>query len=364
MPTMLIAGASGLIGSATLDLMHERDGWEVVALSRRRPETFSERPYRHLSVDLQDPDATRAAVADLGDVTHVVYAALYEKPGLMSGWTERDQMEVNRAMFCHLMEPLAAAAPLRHVSLMQGTKAYGAHVHPIPTPARERAPRDPHENFYWLQEDRLRELAAEHGFAFTILRPQLVLGGAIGAAMNVVPVIGAYAAIRAERGEPFSYPGGASYVWEAVDARLCAQALAWAAESPAAAGETFNLTNGDVFEWRNLWPAIADALGVEPGPDEPRSLGAWMPEQADAWARIAGRHGLREPRLAALMGESHHYADLCFNHGADAPPDPRFVSTIKIRQAGFGACFDTEDTLRFWIGALQRRRLLPQPAAS
>ena len=38
--------------------------------------------------------------------------------------------------------PLHAVAPLRHVTLLQGTKAYGAHLHPIPIPARERAPRD------------------------------------------------------------------------------------------------------------------------------------------------------------------------------------------------------------------------------
>ena len=38
------------------------------------------------------------------------------------------------------------------------------------------------------------------------------------------------------------------------------------------------------------------------------------------------------------------------------------VSTVKLRQAGFGACYDTEDTLRYWIGEMQRRRLLPSPA--
>ena len=62
----------------------------------------------------------------------------------------------------------------------------------MPIPAREDKPRDPHPNFYWLQEDYLTELAAARGFGFTILRPPMVLGAAYGAAMNVVPVIGVY----------------------------------------------------------------------------------------------------------------------------------------------------------------------------
>jgi hypothetical protein len=38
---------------------------------------------------------------------------------------------------------------------------------------------------------------------------------------------------------------------------------------------------------------------------------------------------------------------------------PILVSTIKLRQAGFPGCCDTEDTLRHWIGEMQRRRLIP-----
>ena len=77
-------------------------------------------------------------------VTHVVYTAVYELPGLVSGWRERDQMDTNLAMLRNLFDPLVeVAGGLRHVSLMQGTKAYGAHVHPIPVPARERFPRRP-----------------------------------------------------------------------------------------------------------------------------------------------------------------------------------------------------------------------------
>ena len=111
-------------------------------------------------------------------------------------------METNLAMLRNLMEPLARSARrLEHVTLLQGTKAYGAHVRSgLPIPARERAPRDPHANFYWLQEDYLKAKAVEAGFRWTIFRPQIVVGAAWGAAMNPLLAFGAYAAIRREEG--------------------------------------------------------------------------------------------------------------------------------------------------------------------
>jgi nucleoside-diphosphate-sugar epimerase len=360
--TVLVLGASGVVGQAAVQRFLDDGGWSVISVSRRPPEVESPRPFRHLSVDLRDEVACREAFGALAEVTHVVYAALFEKPGLVPGWSERDQMETNLAMLRNVLEPLAAAANgPRHVSLLQGTKAYGVHLHPMPIPARERAPRDPHDNFYWLQEDYLLAKAATAGFDFTILRPQLIIGAPYGVAMNLAPVIGAYAALCREAGEPFGFPGGVSYVWEAVDARLLAGVLAWAAVSPQAAGQHFNVTNGDVFEWGNLWPAIAEVLGVEVGPDRPRSMAEFLPAQADAWDRIVRRHGLREISMSALVGESHHYADFCFAHGATRPPPPAFVSTVKLRQAGFTEFMDTEEMFRFWLGDLIRRRILPPP---
>jgi nucleoside-diphosphate-sugar epimerase len=359
---VLIVGASGTVGSAAVEAFLAHENWHVVALSRRVPEIDSARGFEHLAVDLRDPAATRAALVARSDITHVVYAALFEKPGLISGWRERDQMDTNLAMLRNLMEPLIAAnAELRHVSLLQGTKAYGSHLHPIPIPARENAPRDPHDNFYWLQEDYLQSIAAKRGFDWTILRPRLIIGGPYGVAMNLMPVIGLYAALCREHAEPFAFPGGVSYVQEAVDARLLAEVFVWAATTTNAAGQYFNVTNGDVFEWRSLWPALADILGVETGPDRPRSMAEYLPAQADTWARIVKRHGLRDVKISELLGESHHYADFSFAYGVSEPRPPAFVSTIKLRQAGFTEFYDTEDTFRYWFGKLMERKVLPAP---
>ncbi|MBJ6128110.1 SDR family oxidoreductase [Microvirga splendida] len=358
--TVLIAGATGVVGQAAVEHFKALEGWTTIALSRRRPDIPDDRSYRHISLDLRDPEACRAAIEALPRVTHLVYAALYEKPGLVEGWRDSEQMATNLAMFRNLLEPLLdqPRGP-RHVSLLQGTKAYGIHIHRIAVPARERWPRDPHENFYWLQEDYLREASERHGFGTTIFRPQVVFGNVVGVAMNLTPVIGVYAAICREEGLPFSYPGGPGYVLEAVDARLMAKALAWAAEAPTARNETFNITNGDVFVWQNVWPAIAEMLDVEPGPERPMSMGTFMPSKAEVWERVVRKHGLRALALQDVLGESHHYADFTFAYGAQRRPPPALVSTIKIRQAGFVDCIDTEDMFRDLFRSLAAKQILP-----
>jgi nucleoside-diphosphate-sugar epimerase len=357
--TVLIAGASGLVGTAATESFLAA-GYDVIALSRRRPEVATPAPFRHLALDLRDERACRDAIADLGDVTHVAYTAVYETPGLVPGWRDRAQMETNLAMLRNLLDPLQQrAGGLRHVSVLQGTKAYGAHLHPMRIPGRERHPRDEHENFYWLQEDYIREASAAAGWTFTIWRPQLIVGPNHGVAMNLPPIIGAYAAIRRHEGRPFSFPGGPSRPWEAVDTRLVADALVWGASAPNAAGETFNLTNGEVFEWRDLWPSLADELGVEVGPDEPVQLATYLPAQADVWDEVVATHGLRPIPMAELVGESHHYADVCFGYGATVAPSPAFVSTVKIKQAGFCQVYDTEDSFRYWLRTLIERKVLP-----
>ena len=185
------------------------------------------------------------------------------------------------------------------------------------------------------------------------------MGPNYGVVMNLPPVIGVYAAICREEGRPFAFPGGPSWVWEAVDARLVADALVWGAGSERARGETFNLTNGEVFEWRDLWPAMAETLGVETGEDEPRQLAEFLPARAAVWDRIVERHGLRRLSMTDILGESHHYADFCFAYGAPQSPPPAFVSTVKVKQAGFTGTWDTEASFTHWLQVLMDRKVLP-----
>src|SRR6201997_4501811 len=354
---VLVTGASGLLGVAAIEKFLAA-GWDVVGVSRRKPELPSGRDVQFLSVDLRDEGKARAAFEPLTDVTHIAYTALHEKSELVAGWSSKDQIDTNNAMLRNVVEPIVrSGSNFQHVSILQGTKVYGVHLHPIPIPARERDARKDHPNFFFDQEAYVNEMGAKHGFSYTALRPQLVTGPTPGA-LNVLPAIGAYAAIRREKGEPFGFTGGPSFVWEAADADLVANVMVWAAGSPRAANEAFNITNGDVFEWRNVWPALAETLGVRTGPDTPVSLAAYLAEHSDVWDRVVAKYGLRPLSLRELVGHGDQHADFAFAYGA--PEGPRaFVSTIKLRHAGFTETIDTQDAFRNSLQSLIDHKLLP-----
>src|SRR6202047_4680343 len=354
---VLVTGASGLLGVAAIEKFLSA-GWDVVGVSRRKPELPSGRDVGFLSVDLRDEARARAAFEPLTDVTHIAYTALHEKPELVAGWSSKEQIETNNAMLRNVVAPIVRTAPnFQHISILQGTKIYGVHLHPIPIPARERDARRDHQNFFFDQEAYVREMGAQHGFNYTALRPQLVTGPTPGA-LNVVPAIGAYAAIRREKGEPFGFPGGPSFVWESADANLVGQVMLWAAQDPQAANAIFNVTTGDVFAWRGAWPAMAETLGVEPGPDEPTSLAAYIRDNADVWSKIVAKYGLASSDLRSFVGQGDQHADFAFAYGAPAGP-VAFVSTVKLRKAGFNAAVDTQEAFRAALQSLIDRKLLP-----
>jgi hypothetical protein len=108
----------------------------VVALSRRKPRDLY--GARYVPADLTDPAQCARTAVQLQGATHLIYAALYEAPNLVEGWRDQSQIRTNDAMLRNLMAVLQPVAPsLRHVALLQGTKAYGVHVRPLTVPARE-----------------------------------------------------------------------------------------------------------------------------------------------------------------------------------------------------------------------------------
>ncbi len=357
--TVLVAGAGGVVGAAAVEHFASLPDWDVIAISRRRPPELPE-GVTHLSIDLTDATACRAAGAALAKVTHLMFAALYEKPDLIAGWRDPEQMAVNLAMLRNLLDALETSAPgLRHVSLMQGTKAYGGHVEPAPVPAKERWPRHGHENFYWLQEDLLRERQVEAAWTFTVLRPQIVFGYAVSSPMNIVAAIGAYAAVMRELGRPLAWPGGGRYINGGSDSRLIAQVAEWAGTHEVAANETYNVVNGDALSWQDFWGTIARHFGMEAGAPRPMNLTREMPTHADTWRAVVKRHGLRDTSLDGLVGSSWQFTDRAFAHGVENPPDS-VLSGIKLRQHGFHGCIDTEDCVLYWLERMQRQKLLPR----
>lgn len=355
--TVLIIGASGLVGTAAANSFLAV-GWNVITSSRRTP-VLLDGECRHVALNLRDKKACAEAARELAGITHVVYTAVFEKPGVIQGWREADQIETNGEMIRNILDPLSASANLEHVTVLQGTKAYGLLEKQMRIPGRESQPRVVHPNFYWLQEDYIREKSETCGFTFTIFRPQVIVGPNYGVNLNPIPVIGAFAAMRHEEGLPFPFTGMARLVLEATDCDLVGDACVWASTHEIASGETYNLTNGEVFCWSDLWPAFGDAMGVDIGEDESIALVEYFSTRAGLWETITKKHDLLPIPLDALLGESTHYADWVFGYALNRPTRPAFVSTVKIKEAGFQNVYNTEARMCHWLRELVKRKVLP-----
>ena len=352
--TVLVAGASGLIGHAALEQFSAAGGFDMVGVSRSLPSDLA--GVRLLALDLTNAAACRRVLGELKGVTHLVYAALQEGPGLLPGWYEEELMQRNASMLRNVLDSLDLGT-MQHVSLLQGTKAYGVH-HPsvdrerVPLPLRERAPRVEHPNFYWLQEDELRARQTGATWSLTIFRPTVVYGATAPVNMNPLPAIAVYAALQRAGGEPLHFPGTETRrtLHEAVDADIVGRGLLWAATSPDAADGTFNLTNGDVFCWDDVWPVIAATFGLEVGERRPMSFARDLPARDPEWSALAEEHNLDvPPTIEGFVGaNSLVYADVVM---AETGRSPFVNSTIAARHAGFADCVDTADMFE----ALMRR---------
>jgi len=102
-------------------------------------------------------------------------------------------------------------------------------------------------------------------------------------------------AISRELGERFYFPGtprNYGAIYQCTDACLLARAIVWIASGPRCADQAFNVTNGDFFRWKNLWPVFARYFGIELGPIRTVKLADTMPARAPIWRKIVEKHRL------------------------------------------------------------------------
>jgi nucleoside-diphosphate-sugar epimerase len=356
MKKVLIVGARGVVGRAALDHLTTLPDCAVIGISRRPPAFAT--PAAFVAMDLRDPASCRTALAATPGITHVVYAALHEQASVVAGWTESDHVRVNLEMLTNLLDALDAEAPgLRHVTVMHGGKAYGIHLGPPRRmPSKESDLRAMPPNFYYDQEDRIRERQAGKDWSWTILRPPNVAGLSVGSPMNTILAVGVYAAISRELGLPLRFPGGEGHLIQACDATLLARAIAWCGEAPTARNEIFNVNNGDVFMWEHLWPRFAEVFGMPHEPPHAFSLARTMNDKGPVWDTIVARYGLQPYRLTELV-PAWDFPDFSLRYAT--APYPNFMSTIKIRQAGFGDCLDTEAMFVSLLRRFQQAKILP-----
>ena len=327
--TALIAGASGLIGRRIAEHLTAAGGWDVIGLARR------DRPapnMRWIPVDLADLEDCRRKLGGLTDVTHVFYAARYDHP---EGRPE--SVEINAAMLSNLVGALEPVAALKHVHALQGSKYYGHQLGPVSVPLYEDSPRAPGENYYFEQEDFLREHSRGKTWRYTTSRPHAFCDPSADHPRSIGLVIAVLAAIQRELGQALDFPGseaGYRAHTQFTDLALLARAIAWMAEEPRCANQAFNVVNGDNPRWSELWPRFASTFGVEAGVPRNIRLAQYMADKGRAWDVIVKRHGLRPTRLETLVMWA--YGDYQFSPEWDVRS-----SMSKARALGFSESVDS-----------------------
>ena len=136
--------------------------------------------------------------------------------------------------------------------------------------------------------------------------------------------------------------------------RLLARHLEWAATTPAARDQAFNVVNGDVFRWQWMWQQIADWFGLDaaPFPTQVTPLANQLANAAPIWAGIARKYDLVEPDLSRLASAWHTDADL-------GRPIECLTDMAKSRRLGFLDYQPTSDAFFDLFAKLRAERIIP-----
>jgi nucleoside-diphosphate-sugar epimerase len=340
----LVAGASGIVGRQLVNtLLHHQ--WEVIGLSRREVPSG-----RH-------SDGERRFTGCAGQRKGAAFPQRCH-PHFYSAWANAanwtDMVEPNVTMLRNLVSNLEKTAPLQTVSLMQGYKVYGAHLGPFKTPARESDPGVPGAEFNAAQLAWLSQFQRGKRWHWNAIRPGVVGSTVPGNAMNLALSIALYASLCKAQGLPLRFPGS-EQTWHSIvdhtDAGLLAEATLWAAASPAAQNQAFNVNNGDIWRWSELWPRIARWFELDSAPPVRLSFHQLFNDYRGVWRELAEERLVEADILQLSDG---HFADFVFSWNYDM-----FGDGSKLRRAGFTQMQATDEMFFSLFAQLRAARIIP-----
>src|SRR6202795_376873 len=348
---ILLVGPYGVLGTGVIDAVAENPKWGITTAARRPPPTYrAQAAPPHISADLMDREGTTKAFSVLDKVTDLVFAAYVEKP------TMAETVEPNARMLKNTLDALSKRnVPLHRIVLAGGAKSYGFSLGAFNAPAKETAPRLIAPIHYHQQEDIVAGWCEKNGSSWTVLRPHLVMGPSLNSPMNLVTALGAYAAMSRELRIPLRYPGrqaGWNALQETCDAELFGRAALWALGEEKTRNEIFNVSNGDVYRWRQMWGELAAFYEIPVAEPLAMSTVSEMSEKAPLWNAIVEQYGLFPTPYEQIANWA--FVDYMLNFA-----DETILSTIKIRQAGFTDCIDTHVSFRRQLGKLRKMQLIP-----
>jgi len=399
MSSAIVVGATGILGREIVkELGKHPDQWKTVyALSRSQKDSYpSNVVHSHINL-LDSPEDMAKQLQDVKG-EYLFFAAYFQQESEDKEWEVNGNMLSN---FLAGLEITGAATNLKRITLVTGAKQYGVHLGQPKNPMFESDPwlRDSAwpPNFYYRQQDIVSSFCEKHpSTSYVVTYPNDVIGFARGNYMNLASSIGIYAAVCKELGQDLVWPGSETF-YTRFDAftssKLHARFCLWAATESKTANQAFNVVNGDVQSWQDLWPRVARRFGMkvkadqfagmselanttvlEPPPPvtlvakeiglegkigksemaQRINLEKWSQqgEVKAAWERLAEREGLEKD---AFDKATWAFLDFILGRNYDL-----VISMSKAREMGWTGYQDTWKALSDAFGELEAASVLPK----
>jgi len=136
---------------------------------------------------------------------------------------------------------------------------------------------------------------------------------------------------------------------------VLSKAMVWSSTDSKCANQAFNISNGDVFRWQNVWPKLAKFFGLEidHGPIQHISLVQMLDDKEDLWDSMVKKYSLK--RTAYREIAPWGFGDWVFSREYDW-----FSDVNKARKFGFSdMVVDTEEMFVRMLTGLREDKIIP-----
>ena len=280
--TIFVTGGTGLVGSHVIEEALRR-GFHVRALARASSDTHLLRNWgvEIVTGDLSDPDALRNGVRGVDVVFNC--AAKVGDWGTLEDFRALNVEALRLLLDAAVEEGVKTFVHVSSLGVYEGRDHFGTDEE---TPTAENA-LDGYTRSKVEAEALALRYHKERGLPVTIVRPGFIYGERD---RTVLPKL-----VTNLRRGTFAYFGSGEQALNCIYVKNLVHALFLAAESPAAIGQVFNITDGQRVSKKQFVGQVATLAGLKPPRRKiPRKL-AWI--LAVLLERRAKRRGSTEPPL-------------------------------------------------------------------
>ncbi|KAK7725923.1 hypothetical protein SLS63_007915 [Diaporthe eres] len=320
-----VTGANGITGNALIEHLIRQPASEwskIVITTRRVPKwpLWQDPRVRFIALDFLKPadELVQLMKPLCHDVTHAFFASYVHNMDFAKLKNDNVPLFQN-----FLLATDQASKSLQRVILHTGGKHYGLHLGPVEVPVHEGMARyeDYGENFYYIQEDFMFDLAAKRGWHWNVIRPMGIIGytpaalemklksRGSGNGMSMALTVAIYFLTCRELGQIPMFPGN-KFFYNAVDDVSYAPSIAdmsvWASTNEHTKNEAFSHNNGDYIVWKYFWARLGEHFGMEipevsdsewTASGETQKMESqiqmveWAKDKKPVWERVVAKNG-------------------------------------------------------------------------